>query len=454
MKNPILIVLALLLGTGTLAAQPSAPAPAPLYPEKWAEVEKYIYDSWPSFFETHPELPKPYAYALNPGTLYYADQYWINDALLRQGYVEQARNTLDCLIFSVDSLGFIPNAWGWGTSRSQLPYLAMMVRSYYERTNDKAWLRGAYEAVLKEYEFWTNENGNLIEDHRTLVPGLQRYGEHGTREELIEFYDRVLGVRFKAPKDVPDELKCSVAAQRLAECESMDFTPRYYGHCLDFIPTDLNANLYQYEKNLGFFEQELGLKSQYNWTERAASRYELINRYLWNEKRGMYMDYDFVAGRHTHIVCIMAFSMMCYDLVPAERMERFRDNILEALEVKSGLTICGESDEDMAYQFGRTGIWGSAQFVAMNGLDKAGFKEDARRLAMKYLNMVTKNYVDPYPSEYIPFKKTQLEKRPYGRLWEKFTYEGDINDNEYYCSPILGFTAAPYLLALDIIRKP
>ena len=88
----------------------------------------------------------------------------------------------------------------------------------------------------------------------------------------------------------------------------------------------------------------------------------------------------------------------------------------------------------------------------MKGLMGAGFQEDARRVAMKYLNMVTKNYVDPYPDEYIPHKTNQMVKRPYGRLWEKFTHDGDINDNEYYCSPILGFTAAPYILALEIIR--
>ena len=89
----------------------------------------------------------------------------------------------------------------------------------------------------------------------------------------------------------------------------------------------------------------------------------------------------------------------------------------------------------------------------MKGLIKAGLREDAERVALKYLNMVTKNYVDPYPDQYIPHKTRTLVKRPYGCLWEKFTQDGDINDNEYYSSPILGFTAAPYILALEIIRS-
>ena len=52
--------------------------PEPLYPEKWAEVERYIRDNWMNFVESNPRLPKPYSYALNPGTLYYYDLYFLS----------------------------------------------------------------------------------------------------------------------------------------------------------------------------------------------------------------------------------------------------------------------------------------------------------------------------------------------------------------------------------------
>ncbi len=426
----------------------------PLYPKKWTEVEQYIKAHWLDYVETKPGLPKPYCYALNPGTLYYYDLYFINNAMLKHGYHEQVRNNIDCFIYSCDTLGFIPNAWGWGTSRSQMPLLSMMIRDYYDNgpKKDKVWLKKAYEAALKEYAFWTNMNGNNIEDHSTSISGLQRYSHHGDKKELLDFYDRVLWYRFKVSRDVPESVKLEMGGQRLAECEAMDFTPRFYGRCMEFIPVDLNANLYRYEKNFAYFEKELGIKSKYGWEKRAKQRAELINKYLWNEERGVYLDYDFVNKKHTEIACIMAFTPLCWGCVPADRAEHLKDNLFKVLEVKSGLTVCEKSDEDIPYQFGYRGIWGSMQYWAMYGLLNAGFKDDAKRVAMKYLNMVTKNYVDPYPTEYIPHKTNTMVKRPYGQLWEKYTHEGDINDNEYYCSPILGFTASPYVLALEIVR--
>lgn len=130
--SPVLrtICITLCLYGGTIQAQTTL---EPLYPEKWSEVENYIRDNWMEFVESNPRLPKPYSYALNPGTLYYYDLYFINDALLKQGFIEQARNNLDCFIYIADSLSFIPNAFGWGESRSQLPFFSMMVRDYYEK---------------------------------------------------------------------------------------------------------------------------------------------------------------------------------------------------------------------------------------------------------------------------------------------------------------------------------
>lgn len=68
--SPVLrtICITLCLYGGTIQAQTTL---EPLYPEKWSEVENYIRDNWMEFVESNPRLPKPYSYALNPGTLYY-----------------------------------------------------------------------------------------------------------------------------------------------------------------------------------------------------------------------------------------------------------------------------------------------------------------------------------------------------------------------------------------------
>ena len=159
--------------------------------------------------------------------------------------------------------------------------------------------------MLKEYEFWTNTNGNTIEDHSTPVEGLQRYGHHSDSATLVSFYDKVLQGRFHLEKNVPASEKIRIAGHRLAEAETMDFNPRFEGRCMDFIPVDLNSNLYQYEKELGRLERELGISDGRAWEKRADKRAALIRKYLWSDRRGLYLDYDFVNKRHSPIASVI-----------------------------------------------------------------------------------------------------------------------------------------------------
>lgn len=79
--------LAAIFCLSTFTARPQTQeAPKPVHPEKWSNIENYIRDNWNDFVDTMPSLPKPYCYALNPGTLYYWDLYFINEGLMRQGF--------------------------------------------------------------------------------------------------------------------------------------------------------------------------------------------------------------------------------------------------------------------------------------------------------------------------------------------------------------------------------
>ena len=424
----------------------------PVYPEKWNEVEKYIQNSQMRYVETSSVLPKPYSYALNPGTLYYWDLYFINEGLMMQGFMEQALNNIDNFIFEIDSLGFIPNAISWAADRSQTPYFAMMVRSYYEKSpeKDKEWLRKAYRAVLAEYEFWTNTGGNQIEDHQTPVEGLQRFHQHSDTASLIRFYDRVLSGRFKLSKDIPLSEKYLMASRRMAEAETMDFTPRFEGRCTDFIAVDLNANLYQYEMNLAFFGRELGIPNFRQWEKRAKRRADLINRYCWSAERGLYLDYDFVNNRHSQIAAITTVMPLYWGFASKKQASGVK-NQLALFDSNGGLVVCEPSEQTIEYQWGHKTVWPPMQYLAMSALNNYGFHDEARHVAMKYLNVVTRNYVSPAPVKYNRFRHGP-DQRPYGFIWEKYDRNGDIDDSEYSASEMMGWTASTYLKALELIR--
>jgi alpha,alpha-trehalase len=91
------------------------------------------------------------------------------------------------------------------------------------------------------------------------------------------------------------------------------------------------------------------------------------------------------------------------------------------------------------------------QFIAMSAMNNYGFKEDARRIATRWLNTVTRNYLDPQPASYPPFKYGDGTRHP-GFIYEKYTRDGQINDAEYSCSEMMGWTAATFLRALQITQ--
>jgi alpha,alpha-trehalase len=430
----------------------NVPGVEAVFPEKWVEVEAYIKNNWLKYVETSETLPKPYSYALNPGTLFYWDLYFINEGLMKQGFMEQALHNIDNFIFEIGELGFIPNANGWGTDRSQTPYFAMMVRSYYEKTpqKDKEWLRKAYGAVLTEYEFWTNTNDCHIENHTTSIEGLQRFNHHSDTVSLIRFYDRVLVGRFKLSQDVPVPEKFLMASRRLAEAETMDFTPRFEGRCPDFIAVDLNSNLYQYEMNLAFFERELGIPNYHQWEKRAKRRVELINRYCWSDERGLFLDYDFVNNRHSQIAAVTTLMPLYWGFASKKQATSIKNQIA-LFDTPGGLATCEPSEQVIEYQWGHKAVWPPVQFIAMAALQNYGFQNEAQNVAMKYLNTVTRNFVSPVPVDYRHFKNG-ADIRPYGLIWEKYDRDGNINDAEYPASEMMGWAAATYLKALELIR--
>ena len=184
--------------------------------------------------------------------LFYWDTYFTNLGLLRQDRVELARSNCDALLYLIGQKGFVPNSTFKGDdTRSQPPYLSMMVREVYEITRDRAWLGHAVPLLETEYRFWMAKRNTPL--------GLNRHFHSATDDYLLRFYDSPLIRRVHAPADAPREERLRIAAPRLAEAEAgCDFTDRFDGRCADFVSLDLNVLLYRYEENFAWFANELG----------------------------------------------------------------------------------------------------------------------------------------------------------------------------------------------------
>ena len=230
----------------------------------------------------------------------------------------------------------------------------------------------------------------------------------------------------------------AAAREAMAEAESgWDFNPRFERRCPDFAAIDLNSLLVRSRNELGELYRDLGdLERSDEWKHSAEIRKELIHCYCWNDRRGVFLDYNFVTKRHSNVFsCASLFPLWCGIATP-EQAESTLYAVEHELECEHGLAACEKNDSGRVYQWDYPNGWAPLHFVAIEGLDRYGFTDAARRIARKYVDTVVRN-----------FERT-------GALWEKYnvvTGSVDVKD-EYKMPQMLGWTAGAFVYAADYLN--
>ncbi|MBW3545019.1 MAG: hypothetical protein KY428_05350, partial [Bacteroidetes bacterium] len=80
--------------------------------------------------------------------------------------------------------------------------------------------------------------------------------------------------------------------------------------------------------------------------------------------------------------------------------------------------------------------------IFIMGLDRYGYKQEAKRIAHNYLKMIALNYKSPEPAA-CTIKEESKVRSP-GHIYEKYTVAGKINDREYCANVMQGWSAASY----------
>lgn len=379
-------------------------------------------------------IPLPYAFnvpciSVHFQNLFYYDTYFLNRGLIALGDIRQAENNVNDVLFLVDRLGFMPNSNRLDmTNRSQPPYLCMMVKDVYEVTANKEWLKTAYPLISKEYEFW------IIQ--RSTTYGLSRHHHDATPEYLADFYEHLKKVRLPLNATSAEE-KLYIAGNRLAEAEAgYDFTPRFDGRCSDFIPVDLNSNLYLYEVTMSNFAALFEDWGESNlWKDRAMERKKRINDLLWNETRGLYLDYDMKNERPSNTTSVATFQPLWAGCASIDQAKSVKEN-LKLYEFAHGVVPCEAALHNFTYQWDYPNAWPPHALIVSEALSRYNYEEDANRIRSKYVNTV-----------HDVFKST-------GTLWEKYNaMEGNVNvKEEYRTPPMIGWNAGIYAY-MRIVKK-
>lgn len=361
--------------------------------------------------------------------MYYWDTYFTNVGLIAGGLIQQAK--YNCLNFKylVDRFGFIPNgSRTYFLSRSQPPYFAFATNDLEEYFSIEE-LQSLYESIKKEYEWW--------QTNRLTKIYLNAYGDNGVSDEFYMEYANDACQRTET--EFIGELS-DIGKNFLAIAESgWDCSPRFDTYkgalgCVESCPVDLNCNLYFYETYLGRLQKILKIKDGINWKKQANDRKFLIDRYMWNAKKQIYLDYNFVTKTQCDVISCAAFHPY-FTKMAGEDKKRGLLNAYHLLVKQYGVAVTDK--EYGKYQWGYPNGWANLQYIAYKALKNYGFEEEAKSVAEKYLTLIEKTFSET------------------GSLWEKYNVvNGGVNViNEYDMPEMMGWTAGVYLYFYQILMS-
>jgi alpha,alpha-trehalase len=349
--------------------------PTELTGEDVAAARAYIADFWQKLERYHPVddesligLPKPYlvpAYEENHSfdfnELYYWDSYFMIQGMQDAGHEELVTGILEDLLALFARFKVIPNASRtYLMGRSQPPFLSSFILEVNQAYQPgEAWLKKAIAIAKQEYH--------------TVWMGTKKPNERLAHKGLSRYYD-------------------TNYLHDLAEAESgWDMTPRFGRKALNFLPVDLNALLYKYESDFAFVARELGDEEEaLQWEAAAERRKQTMNLLMWDRLRGLYYDYNFVRGKRGGVSSLAAYFPMWAGMASKEQAAALVKS-LRRFENKGGLAttdvlpvgqfVIGSMPTQWAYPNG----WAPLQYITIRGLERYGYHDDAKRLAMKWL---------------------------------------------------------------------
>ncbi len=438
-------------------------------------------------------LPNPYVV---PGgrfnEMYGWDSYFIILGLEADHRTAFAKGMVDNFFFEIEHYGGLLNAnRTYYLTRSQPPFLTSMIRAVYEnpasfpatpegRAEKRAWLEHAYSMAEKDYSTWTRP------EHKAGNTGLARYFDYGTGPvpEMADdagYYIDVLhwlvahphsggeGFMIKAAEH-PDaaeaarlrQTSCDVHASTVCmrawyggyrltrdfyvgdrAMRESGFDPGFRfgpfdGATHHYAPVCLNSLLYRYERDMEHFALLLGKPADaVRWDRRSKKRSIDMHRFLWQSKEGVFADYDFVRHKASNYAYISSLYPLWAGVATREEARRIVAK-LDLFERPGGLSM---SNFDSGLQWDEPFGWAPTNWIAVAGLDAAGFRADAQRNARKWNVTVDNGFAQD------------------GTLREKYNVvssNADVKVRMGYSVNQIGFgwTNAVYLKMREIMAEP
>ncbi|MBP9719527.1 MAG: hypothetical protein KBD46_03580 [Candidatus Levybacteria bacterium] len=357
-------------------------------------------------------------------SMFYWDTFFMFRGLVDTNNDWVIPEVVDNFVYLYNQFGIIPNASIWAfLGHSQPPFLSSMIfDAYYSIQRGtgvsvfgkspyiRKWLKNKMSVAQNEY--WQVWEDKETYTHKIEAFGLSRYG------------DRDVGYPLTSERE-----------------SGWDFTTRFYNRCNEFLPIDLNSYLHKYEKDFAKAANILEDKEEEEmWEQRALDRHTRMRKYMWNEEKGFFFDYDHRNNLQSEFYSLAGFVPLWAKLATYEEAKKMKEK-LPLFETDYGLTITSplELPDPTTYeripkafrlsieelmtpkQWDYPHIWSPLEYLTVIGLLRYGFVDDAVRIMKKSVK-----------ANHAVFQK-------YGALLEKLDATTGEKPKDFWYPSQLGF---------------
>jgi putative isomerase len=235
----------------------------------------------------------------------------------------------------------------------------------------------------------------------TLQSTKQRVGLPDSLRNMYEIYAKNIEWYFKnydSDKDGLLEYKNSFASG----CDNSQRWDGQYEKGLmigNFRPVeaiDLNVWMVNLLNDMADIALQLGTKDAVEYRTRAKILSRKIEEYMWDESTGFYYDIDAITHTKTGVKSHMGFAVLHLPDADRKRIKRIiDDHLLNPKEFWTAFPVPSTSLDDETFNaedMWRGPVWININWMIFDGLQKQGYSNVAKELALKTIYMVGSKY--------------------------------------------------------------
>lgn len=352
-------------------------------------------------------IPLERAYTVPGGRfqeVYYWDSYFAALGLIESGRVAEVIDLVENFISVQQRVGCIPNGNRWYyNSRTQPPVLALLVellQSHAMCTEHQ--LTRYRQAIEVEYDFWMT-GAELLQPNQASSRVVRLQGG----ELLNRYFDDKATPRpesyaedIELAEQLPEHDKAEFYRNIRAACESgWDFSSRWFRDSqnlstiatTEVIPVDLNSILYFVETWLAKSYAAIDVDKSEQYSLAAERRRSAIEKYLWDQDEGIYLDYWFLTGNKSEIKTLATAWPLFFGLSNTLQAELVANELKANFLRNGGLVTTLNATEQ---QWDSPNGWAPLHWVAIQGLKRYQADELAEQITQCWLETVTKTFQD------------------------------------------------------------